>query len=97
LRDGQGLDVVQIDAALPGAEDRLNALCPDVVIFDLDGPYAYLILSFVRDHPGLPLVGLGLTNTDVVVLSSQQYTALSAADLAQVIKIINKDEARVLA
>jgi len=91
LRDRQGLNVVRIDAALPGAQDDLRAICPDVVIFDLDGPHAHLILSFLRGHPGLPLLGLGLASNDAVLLSSCRYMALSADDLAQVIRSVKKD------
>jgi hypothetical protein len=92
LRHRQGLAVTRIDAALPDAEDRLDALCPDVVIFDLDAPHAPFVISFLRQHPGLPLVGLALSGNDVMVLSSHQYTAMSSDDLAQVIQNIKKDE-----
>lgn len=91
LRDRQGLDVVRIDTALPSAQDDLQAICPDVVIFDLDGPYAHLIIPFIREHPGLPLLGLGLASNDAVLLSSYRHTALSADDLALLIRSIRKD------
>ncbi len=38
LREQPGLDVVQVDATLPNAAQRLSALHPDVVIFDLSAP-----------------------------------------------------------
>ncbi|MBN1137973.1 MAG: hypothetical protein JXM73_15390 [Anaerolineae bacterium] len=91
LKDRQGLSVLRIDAALPSAQDDLQAICPDVVIFDLDGPHAHLILSFIRGHPGLPLLGLGLASNDAVLLSSCRYVALSADDLAQMIQSVKKD------
>ena len=93
LRHRQGLAVTRIDAALPNAEDHLDALRPDVVIFDLDAPHAPFVISFLRGHPGLRLVGLALSDNDVMVLSSQQYTAMSSDDLAQVIQNIEKGEA----
>ena len=93
LRKGHGLDVVRIDATLPEATQRLNALCPNVVIFDLtapDSPFAthnsQFTLSFLREHPDLPLIGLDLTSNTVVVLSSQHHTVLTTNDLAQVIQ-----------
>jgi len=91
LRDRQGLYVVRIDAALPDAQYELQTIRPDVVIFDLDGPHAHLILSFLRGHPGLPLLGLGLASNDAVLLSSCRYTALSADDLAQVIQDVRRN------
>jgi chemotaxis response regulator CheB len=90
LRDRKELSVVRIDAALPDATERLAAFCPDVVIFDLDAPHAQFVTSFLRDHPGLPLMGLGLSDNNVVVLSSQQYTALTASDLTHVIGSIRQ-------
>jgi len=38
LRDQPGLDVVRVDAALPNIAQRLEALHPDVLIFDLSSP-----------------------------------------------------------
>ncbi len=91
LRDKHGLDVVRIDAALPSAQDDLRAIRPDVVIFDLDSPYAHLMLPFIREHPGLPILGLGLDSSDAVLLSSQPYAALSADGLAKLIRSIRKN------
>lgn len=91
LRDKHGLSVVRIDAALPSAQDDLQAICPDVVIFDLDGPYSHHILPFIREHPGLPMLGLGLASNDAVLLSSRPYTALSADGLARLIRGIGKN------
>jgi hypothetical protein len=93
LRGRQGLNVVRIDAALPDAHDGLQAICPDIVIFDLDSPQAHLVLSFLRGHPGLPLLGLGLASNDAVLMNSCRYMALSADDLAQVIRSVKKLEA----
>ena len=93
LRDRQGLYVVRIDAALPDAQYELQTIRPDVVIFDLDSPHAHLILSFLRGHPGLPLLGLGLASNDAVLMNSYRYMALSADDLAQVIRSVKKLEA----
>jgi DNA-binding NarL/FixJ family response regulator len=88
LKAIDGFAVVRIDTTLPNAVDHLAVLCPDVVIFDLDAPQAQFVVSFLSEHPGLPLVGLGLTSDRVVVLSSQQYTAQTMRDLARVIQII---------
>jgi len=87
LRDRPGLDVVRIDATLPDAGQRLNALCPDVVILDLAASHSELAIPFLRKHPGLPLIGLDVSSNTVIVLSSQRYTALSTNDLAQVIQM----------
>ncbi len=88
LRDREELAVDRIDATLADAMDRLAEIGPDVIIFDLDAPHAQFVTSFLREHPGLPLIGLGLTDNNVVVFSSQQYTALTANDLTHLIRII---------
>jgi len=91
LRDREELAVVRIDVTLSDAMEHLAALCPDVVICDLDASEAEFVTSFLREHPGLPL--LGLTDNHVVVLSSQQYMALTASDLTHVIQGIKQGTA----
>jgi len=86
LRDREGLELVWIDATLPDAAQRLRALHPDVVVFDLAAPCPQFASSFLTEHPGLPVIGLDVNSSTVIVLSSQQYTALSANDLTQVIQ-----------
>lgn len=88
LRGRPDLDVVRIDTALPDAGERLNALRPDVVIFDLTAPhYSEFAIPFLRDHPGLSLIGLDPNSKTVTVLSNQRYTARTVNELAQVIQM----------
>ena len=87
LRDRAGLDVVRVDATLPNARQRLTALRPDVVILDLAAPHSEFTIPFLRNHPGLPMIGLDMTSSTVIVLSTQRYTALTANDLARVIQM----------
>jgi len=93
LRGRHGLDVVRIDATLPDAAQRLDALRPDVVIFDLTAPdsplairHSQFAISFLSEHPGISLIGLDLNSNTMIVFSSQQHTVLTANDLAQVIQ-----------
>jgi chemotaxis response regulator CheB len=85
LKGKPGLDVVRVDATLPDPGQRLKDLCPDVIILDLAAPDSEFAIPFLRKHPGLPIIDLDITSDTVVVLSTQQYTTLSANDLAQVI------------
>ena len=88
LRGRPGLDVVRIDTALPDARERLNAFRPDVVILDLMAPHHWeFAIPFLREHPGLSLIGLDPNSKTVTVLSNQQHTALTTNDLAQVIQL----------
>ena len=86
LKGKDGLDVLRIDATLPGAGQRLNALRPAAVVFDLADPPSGFVLPFLREHLGLPLIGLDVSSNTVTVLYSQGYTATTVADLAQVIQ-----------
>jgi len=93
LRGQPGLDVVRIDTTLPNVAQRLDALHPDVIIFDLttsNSPFSDLHFpsSILQEHPGLSLIGLDLNSNQVLVLSGQQHTVLAADDLAQVIQTL---------
>ena len=86
LKNQDGLEVIHIDASLPGAGQQLDALHPAAVVFDLASPPLRFGLPFVREHLGLPLIGLDVTSNTVLVLSCQQYMALTVDDLARVIQ-----------
>jgi len=99
LRDQPGLDVVRIDATLPNVVQRLGALHPDVIIFDLTTPPSTLQLpssnfhpppSLLHEHPGIALIGLDLNSNKALVLSGQEHTVLAANDLAQVIQLLTR-------
>lgn len=85
--DNHALGVVRMYTTVPDAAKRLKSLQPDLVIFELDTPHSQLVLSFLRDRPGTPFLGLDLTCSKVIALSSHQYTALTTDDLVQVIQI----------
>ena len=83
----QGLDVMRIQTDDDDVEACVRSIRPDLVIFDWDTTFPQFAISLLRDHPGVPLVGLDLTSCKVIVLSSQQYTATTARDLTQVIQL----------
>jgi chemotaxis response regulator CheB len=87
LEKNPALGVVRIHTAVADLGERLKCLGPDVVIFDLDTPHLEFVLPFLRDKPGVPLLGLDVNCNKVIALSSHRYTALTAHDLAQVIQI----------
>ena len=87
LGNQQGLDVMRVHTNDDDVEACLSAMRPDLVIFDWDTPFSQFAVFLLRDHPGIPLIGLDISSREVVVLSSQQYTPLTARDLAQVIQL----------
>ena len=87
LKSRDEIEVIHIDASLPNAAQELDVLNPAVVIFDLSSPPPLRLgLPFIREHLGLPFIGLDVTSNTVLVLSCQQYTALTVDDLARVIQ-----------
>jgi len=87
LKNRDGIEVIHVDASLPSAGQQLDSLHPAAVVFDLASPPLRLGLPFVKEHLGLPLIGLDVTSNTVLVLSCRQYTALTVDDLAQVIQV----------
>jgi DNA-binding NarL/FixJ family response regulator len=86
LTDRTGLEVSRLEANLPDALERLDALGPDVVILDMAESNAEFALKILKEHPGLPLIGLDLSkNNQVLVLSGQKREAFTAHDLTTVI------------
>jgi hypothetical protein len=86
LRASQSLGVMRIQDGVADLRKCLRSLRPDMVIFDWDTPQAQLIVSVLRDQPGVTLLGLDIHSRKVIIVSSHQYTPLSASELVQVIQ-----------
>lgn len=86
LETHQELGVIRIHTTVTDAAERLKILCPDLVILDLSDTSAHLVMPFLKDLPGVPLLCLDVTCSRVISLSCQQYTALTSSDLAHLIK-----------
>jgi DNA-binding NarL/FixJ family response regulator len=80
-----GLDVRQVETAVLGDERQLQALSPDVLIFDLDMGNK-LALDVLKPRPGLLLIGLDLDSSQVVLLSGRQHLSPQAGDLVELIR-----------
>jgi hypothetical protein len=87
LGDNQELGVMRVHSSVTGVAERLKSLEPDVVIFDWDGTRTDFIAPFLREQPGVPLLGLDITCSTVIVLCSQQFITPTVNDLAQVIHL----------
>jgi DNA-binding NarL/FixJ family response regulator len=86
LRASESLSVMRILDMGVDLSEHLHSLQPDVVLFDWDTPQAQLIVSVLRDQPGVTLLGLDVHSRKVIIVSSHQYTPLSASELVQVIQ-----------
>ena len=87
LTDNEELGVKRIHNTVSDVGEQIMALRPDVVIFDWDGTQSEFLIPFMREQPGVPLLGLDITSSQVIVLSSQRYATPTVNDLAKVIHL----------
>jgi len=92
LQGCSGLQVMAVDleasatAAMPSAAQRLAALRPDVVLFDLAAAQPDFAITLWKAQPDLLLIGVDLATNQALVLSGQPTRALTTEDLLQVIQ-----------
>jgi len=86
LTDKQALAVVRMYTNMPNIAERLQSLHPDLIVFDLDASNTQFIIPFLREQTGIPLVGLDITCSKVIALSSRHYSVYTAGELFQVIQ-----------
>ena len=78
--------VIQLEADQPDAVQRLRALSPEIVVFDLAHARADFALELLREFPALLLIGIDLDRDCMLVLSGRQPRLLTTDDLLQVIE-----------
>ena len=66
--------------------ERLKALEPDLIVFELDAPRSSSIFSLLRQQPGIMLLGLDLDYNQVIVLNSHQHITSTMNDLYQLVQ-----------
>ena len=86
LRERQALYVVRLEPSGNDMGERLKSLRPDLIVFELDTPLSQSILSLLKEQNGIPLLGLDLTCSRVVVLNSRHHTPQTMSDLCQVVQ-----------
>ena len=79
------LRVEQVAARQPEGALRLQALHPDVVLFDLATAHPDFMLSLFQGRPGLRLIAIDLARGRLQVLSGRELSGLAASDLLQAI------------
>lgn len=78
-----GLQPVTIDAALPGAIEKLSALQPGVVLLDLGTAHSDPVMALWKARPDLILIGVDLGADRMLILSGQPARALTAETLIE--------------
>jgi len=85
LQQDEGLDVLQIDPSDPDARLRLEALTPEVILFDLSDPPNDIDMVLLRNKPGLLLIGVDPSSDEVLILKGQCSSVMTAGELSQLI------------
>ena len=86
LGEDQEFGVMRMYTTVTDIAERLQSLCPDAVIFDWDAPHVDFVLAMLKQRPGVPLLGLDVTCSQVTVLCSEQHLTLTVNDLARVVR-----------
>ena len=82
----QDLEIVALAPPLPDVE-ALQAMAPDVILFDVDLGQTEPLFTLLRDHPNLFLVGVNSENEQVKLWSSAEGRVVTAEDLLQLWKM----------
>jgi hypothetical protein len=85
LKQGEGLDVFDIDPSNPDARQHIEELNPEVIIFDLSDPPNDLDLALLRNKPGLLLLGVDASSDEVFVLKGLHNRVVTANELSMLI------------
>jgi hypothetical protein len=84
LQDCPDLQLLPVDPSPPDANQQLETLKPDAVIFSLGAAQPESLLLFLK-QPDLLLIGVDLESRQALVWTARQATAVAADDLVSVI------------
>jgi hypothetical protein len=87
-------EIVRIHALTADIAERLKSLKPDMVVFELDTPFASSLFSLLREQPGILLLGLDLDDSQALVLNSHQHATQTVSDLYHIVQIKAREQAR---
>jgi hypothetical protein len=86
LEANHDLGLMRIHATVADLGGRLESLCPDLIIVDLNTSHSHQVIPFLWNHPGIPMLGLDVTYDRVVALSSEQHEVQSVGELAELVE-----------
>lgn len=93
LRAQAGLRVLPVDAAAPDAARQVEALQPDLILFDLATVQPVLTPSLWKAHPRVLLVGVDLAHDEMLVISGRHSHAATIKNLMDLINIFAPEPA----
>lgn len=80
------LEIQRVEVKQQDSLDRLRAQAPDVIIIELGIATGDKTINLLKSFPGVALIGLDPESNQLMVLSLQQESVLTTADLVQVIQ-----------
>ena len=86
LEHRAGLRVLSFDAATPGAAERLRAMHPDAIVFDLASKQFDSAVALWKAQPHVVLIGVDMAADQMLVLSGESSHVFTPDDLVQVIE-----------
>jgi hypothetical protein len=91
LQQYPDLEITTLSPPLPGTAE-LQALAPDVIIFDLQASQPVAAFTLLEAFPSLMLIGIDPSSEQVFLWTGKHMSALSAQDLAQSIRMFTSDQ-----
>jgi len=85
LRKYPQFEITSLSAPYPSAR-QLEAMEPDVILFDMGTPRPEAAFSLLATCPGLQLIGIDPETHQTLVWSGRQEPAVVAADLINIIR-----------
>jgi DNA-binding NarL/FixJ family response regulator len=85
LRAEGRFEVVGLPRSLPDTSD-VEALAPDVIVFDIETPGSAAAFSTLESHPNLIILGVSPDDNIVQLWSGRPYRELSIKDLTDLIE-----------
>lgn len=86
LADLPQVGIVRIHLSVTDLATRLLSFRPDMVIVDLNAPNLHFVIPFLREQPGVPILGLDLGSKQVITLTSHVYTAPTPDHLLAIVE-----------
>ena len=86
LRNQEDLRLEHIETGGKESAEKLQALRPDVVLFDLTSARPGFMLSLFAARPQTRLIGVDPDGRRLLVLSRREFKGLAVSDLLQAIR-----------
>ena len=95
LSDRQIKNLVRWDNLSADLDVHLATSKPDLILFELDTPISHQLLDLLKRKPGIHLLGINRSCSQVIVLNSFKRTTRTMTDLSQIVQEIASGGERV--